>query len=162
MIRLTSKFWLSFEMCCNIMPMIFCLLVMTSFKSLFSSSNSFILCFRVVVSSVLILQSCSLLMVVSFFNDQSSSVKYDFIVIIFSHSFGSRNWNLAFREEFPIVRTRGVLFIVYSSHRSCRHWSIYWWDRFINNIIVTSVINMIFCNRWYYSLWGGRRGGGGV
>ena len=38
-------------------------------------------------------------------------MKYDFIAITSSHSFDSRDSNLAFREEFPIVRTRGVVFI---------------------------------------------------
>ena len=50
-------------------------------------------------------------MVVSFSNDRSSSVKHDFIAIISSYSFDSRDSNLAFREEFPVVRTRGVVFI---------------------------------------------------
>ena len=89
----------------------FYLLVTSSFKSLFSSFNSFILIFRVVISSVLILQSCSLFMVVSFFNDRSSSMKYDITAIIFPHSFDSRDSNLAFREEYTIVRIRGVAFI---------------------------------------------------
>ena len=50
-------------------------------------------------------------MVVSFVNDRSSSLKYDFIAIISPYSFDSRDSNLAFREEFPVVRTRGVVFI---------------------------------------------------
>ena len=41
----------------------------------------------------------------------SSSRKYDFIAIISPHSFDSRDSNLVFREEFPIVRTREVVFI---------------------------------------------------
>ena len=39
-------------------------------------------------------------------------MKYDFIAIIFPHSFDSRSSSLTFREEFPIVRTRGVVFIL--------------------------------------------------
>ena len=50
-------------------------------------------------------------MVVSFFNDWSSSIKYDFIVIISPYSFDSRDSNLVFREEFPIVRIGGIIFI---------------------------------------------------
>ena len=38
-------------------------------------------------------------------------MKYDFITIISPYSFDSRDSNLAFREEFPVVRTRGVVFI---------------------------------------------------
>ena len=38
-------------------------------------------------------------------------MKYDFIAIIFPCSFDSRDSNLAFRKEFPVVRTRGVVFI---------------------------------------------------
>ena len=49
--------------------------------------------------------------VVSFFNDHSSSIKHDFIAIISPHSFDSKDSNLVFREKFPIVRTRGVVFI---------------------------------------------------
>ena len=105
---------MSFELYCNVVSMKFCLLVTSLFKNLFSISNSFILFFRVVLfyfPSVLILQSFSLFMVISFFNDQSSSIKYDFNVIISPHSFYSRDSNFVFREEFPIVRTRGVVFI---------------------------------------------------
>ena len=38
-------------------------------------------------------------------------MKYDFIAIISPHSFDSRDSNLTFREEFPAVRTWGVMFI---------------------------------------------------
>ena len=89
----------------------FCLLVTSSFKSLYSSSNSFTLFLRVVVSSVVTLQSYSLSMVVSFFKDRSSSMEYDFIAITFPHSFDSRDSNVALRKAFPIVGTRGVVFI---------------------------------------------------
>ena len=38
-------------------------------------------------------------------------MKYDFIAVISPYSFDSRDSNLAFKEEFPIVRTQGVVFI---------------------------------------------------
>ena len=41
-------------------------------------------------------------------------MKYDFITVISPYSFDSRDSNLAFREEFPIVRTQGVVFITAS------------------------------------------------
>ena len=50
-------------------------------------------------------------MVVSLIKDGSSSIKYDFIAVVSSHSFDSGDSNLVFREEFPIVSTRGVVFI---------------------------------------------------
>ena len=50
-------------------------------------------------------------MVVSFFNNQRSSIKYDFIAIISPLSFYSRDSDLAFREEFPILTKEGVVFI---------------------------------------------------
>ena len=41
-------------------------------------------------------------------------MKYDFIAVISPYSFDSRDSNLAFREEFPILRTQGVVFITTS------------------------------------------------
>ena len=38
-------------------------------------------------------------------------MKNDFIAIISPYSFDSRDSNLTFREEFSVVRTRGVVFI---------------------------------------------------
>ena len=84
----------------------FYFLVASSFKK----SSTFNLFLRVFLSSVLILQSCYL-SVVSFFNYLSSSIKYNFIAIIFPHSFHSIDSNLAFREEIPIVKTQDVVFI---------------------------------------------------
>lgn len=42
-------------------------------------------------------------MVASFLNDDSSSMKYDFIIITSPHNFDLRDSDLTFREEFPIV-----------------------------------------------------------
>ena len=70
LIGLTSRLWLSFELCCDIMLMNFCLLVTSSFKSLFQAPT--VLCY----SSVFILQSRLLFMAPSFFNDRNSSMKY--------------------------------------------------------------------------------------
>ena len=42
--------------------------------------------------------------------DRSSSIKYDFIAIIFPHNFVSRASSLAFKEELPIDNTGGVVF----------------------------------------------------
>ena len=47
----------------------------------------------------------------SVFNNRSSSVKNDFIAIISPYIFDSRDFNLPFREEYSVVRTRGVVFI---------------------------------------------------
>ena len=38
-------------------------------------------------------------------------MKFDFIAIIFPHSFDSGDSSLAFSEKFPIVRAREVAFI---------------------------------------------------
>ena len=38
-------------------------------------------------------------------------MKYDLVAIIFPHNFYLRASGLAFREEFPIVRKRRVVFI---------------------------------------------------
>ena len=46
----------------------------------------------------------------SCFKDQSSSIKYHFIAIIFQHNFVWRAWSLAFKEELPIDNIRGVVF----------------------------------------------------
>ena len=46
----------------------------------------------------------------SCFKDRSSSIKYDFIAIIFPHNFVSRASSLAFKEELPIDNARGVVF----------------------------------------------------
>ena len=45
-------------------------------------------------------------------------MKYYVIGIIFPYNFDSRNSKLAFREEFPIVRTRWAVFIPAIAARS--------------------------------------------
>ena len=61
--------------------------------------------FSVDIADLLFIYGCFI------FKDRSSSVKYDFIAIISPYSFDSRDSNLAFREDFPVVRTRGGVFI---------------------------------------------------
>ena len=56
------------------------------------------------------LQTRFLITGASCFKDQSSSIKYDFIAIIFPHNFVSRASSLAFKEELSIDNTRGVVF----------------------------------------------------
>ena len=46
----------------------------------------------------------------SCFKDRSSSIKCDFIAVIFPHNFVSRVSSLSFKEELPIEKTRGVVF----------------------------------------------------
>ena len=46
----------------------------------------------------------------SCFKDRSSSIKHDFIAIIFQNHFVSRASSLTFKEKLPIDNTHGVMF----------------------------------------------------
>ena len=44
------------------------------------------------------------------FKDQSSSIKNDFIAIIFPHNFVSRASSLSFKEELSTEKSHGIVF----------------------------------------------------